>query len=169
MSFIRDALCKPFPLIWNAAGGVIGIASFFGIDNQVAITSRVLGAIALVLLFAMIGMVVIAPYASFLGVFVGTVALGAGCVVVSFFPWHPSRSPMLFAAALLYVVGSFLVTMVFNVPMNNRLARLDHASSEAAAYWPVYVREWSKWNHVRTVASLASAACSAASLAHQTF
>jgi len=63
------------------------------------------------------------------------------------------------AAGLLYALGSFGVTMVFNVPRNNRLARLDAASPDAAAYWPVYVREWSFWNHVRAAAALAAALC----------
>jgi uncharacterized membrane protein len=114
-----------------------------------------------------INVVVLNPV--FLGVFVGTAGLEIGCVVFSFFPWQSSRSLLLLAAALLYVVGTFLVTMACNVPRNNRLARLDPASSEAAAYWPLYVREWTRWNHVRTAASLASAACSAAALAHQGF
>jgi uncharacterized membrane protein len=76
---------------------------------------------------------------------------------------------LVLTAALFYVVGTFLVTTAFNVPMNNRLARLDPASPEAATYWPVYVRDWSKWNHVRTVAPLVSSACSAAALVHQAF
>lgn len=74
------------------------------------------------------------------------------------------RSLLLLAAGLLYVVGTFLVTMAFNVPRNERLARLNAESPEATAYWPVYVREWSVWNHVRTAAAIASAACSAAAL-----
>ena len=32
-------------------------------------------------------------------------------------------------------------------------------SAEVANYWPVYMREWTTWNHVRTAASLACAAC----------
>jgi uncharacterized membrane protein len=102
----------------------------------------------------------------FLGVFVGTAVLGAVCVVASVFPWSTPRSLLLLVAGLLYVVGSFVVTLVFNVPRNERLARLDSESSEALVYWPVYVAEWSKWNHVRMAASLASAACSAAVLAY---
>lgn len=101
----------------------------------------------------------------FLGVFLGTALLAGGCAVVSFFPWSTPRSPLLLAAGLLYALGTFFVTMAFNVPRNNRLARLDAESTEAASYWPVYVSEWSKWNHLRTAASVASAACSAASLA----
>ena len=111
-----------------------------------------------------INVVVLNPL--FLGVFMGTAVLAAGCVAASFFPWSAPRSPLLLAAGLLYLVGSFFATFAFNVPGNARLARLGSESLEAAAYWPVYVREWSKWNHVRTAASVASAACSAAVLAY---
>jgi uncharacterized membrane protein len=109
-----------------------------------------------------INVVVLNPV--FLSVFVGSALLAGGCAVVPFFPWSTPRSPLLLAAGLLYLLGTFFATMAFNVPRNERLARLDAESSEAASYWPVYVREWSKWNHVRTAASVASAACSAASL-----
>ncbi|SER97231.1 Uncharacterized membrane protein [Lentzea xinjiangensis] len=54
------------------------------------------------------------------------------------------------AGGLLYVVGCFLLTMVVNVPMNNRLERTDDA------YWPEYLRKWTLWNHVRGLACLAS-------------
>ncbi|HEX7307728.1 DUF1772 domain-containing protein [Lentzea sp.] len=54
------------------------------------------------------------------------------------------------AGGLLYVVGAFLLTMVVNVPMNNRLDRTDDA------YWPEYLRRWTLWNHVRGLASLGS-------------
>ncbi|GGU75648.1 anthrone oxygenase family protein [Lentzea flava] len=51
---------------------------------------------------------------------------------------------------LLYIVGSFLLTMFVNVPMNNRLERADDT------YWPEYLRKWTIWNHVRGLACLAS-------------
>ena len=47
--------------------------------------------------------------------------------------------------------------MVANVPRNDALLKLDPGTAEAAAYWPSYVREWTMWNHVRMVASAASA------------
>lgn len=110
-----------------------------------------------------INVVVLNPV--FLGVFVGSAALSGGLSVASFLPWAMPRSPLLLATGVLYVVGCFLVTMRLNVPRNKRLAHLESQSPQAMEYWPAYVREWSKWNHVRTVSSLASAACSAASLA----
>ncbi len=102
-----------------------------------------------------VNIVVINPW--FMGLFGGTLLLSIACVAVSLMAWQP----MLLAAGLLYALGTFGVTGALNVPRNERLARMDAASPEAAAYWPVYVREWTFWNHVRTVAALASAACAA--------
>jgi uncharacterized membrane protein len=110
-----------------------------------------------------INVVVLNPL--FLGAFMGTAVLAAACSVVAFFPWGTLRSPLLLAAGILYLAGCFLVTIRFNVPMNERLAGLDSGSRQAAEYWSVYTRDWTFWNHVRTIASLASAGCSAASLA----
>jgi len=111
-----------------------------------------------------INAVVLSP--SFLSVFVGTAVLAAICVLAGFFPWGTARSFWLLAAGLSYLVGAFAVTAACNVPRNERLARLEAESAQAAEYWPIYVREWLRWNHVRTAASLLSAACAAAALIH---
>lgn len=110
-----------------------------------------------------INVVVVNPM--FLGVFLVTALLSISGVVMSFLGWGSVRSALLCASGLLYLVGSFLVTIVFNVPRNERLASIDPESSQAAEYWVVYLREWSLWNHVRSAASVASAACSAGALA----
>jgi uncharacterized membrane protein len=60
---------------------------------------------------------------------------------------------------LLYFVGTFLVTLVFNVPLNNRLAAVNPDSAEGKALWTHYLSVWTAWNHVRTVAPLAAMAC----------
>jgi uncharacterized membrane protein len=77
----------------------------------------------------------------FLAVFLGNVVLCGGEIIFD------SR----YVGGLLYIVGCFLLTMVVNVPMNNRLERTDDA------YWPEYLRRWTLWNHVRAVACLGSA------------
>jgi len=110
-----------------------------------------------------INVVVLNPL--FLGVFMGTALLSVACLVAAFFARSALQSALLLAASILYLGGCFLVTIRRNVPLNEQLARLDRESSQAAEYWPAYVRTWSMWNHVRTTASLASAACSATSLA----
>lgn len=143
------------------AGAVGGV--FFAFSSFVMKALAQLPASQGVAAMQRINKVVLNPV--FLGVFMGSALLAGGLSVATLFPWAAPRSPLLLAAGILYVVGSFFVTVRFNVPMNERLARLNSGSSQATEYWPAYVREWSSWNHVRTVASLASAACSAASLA----
>ncbi len=69
-----------------------------------------------------------------------------------------SAAGWIIAGCALYVIGVFAVTVVFNVPMNQRLDAMDHESTEAASYWTVYASSWTLWNHVRTFASAASAA-----------
>jgi uncharacterized membrane protein len=61
-------------------------------------------------------------------------------------------------AGSLYLSGVFAVTLLFNVPMNNRLDRQLHTSAEAQAYWQFqFYPRWTLWNHVRTIAAGASA------------
>jgi uncharacterized membrane protein len=103
-----------------------------------------------------INVAVINPW--FLSVFFGTAAF---CVLVggwSLFMWHKPGAVYLLVGSLLYLVGTILVTMVFNVPRNNALAAVDPASAETARQWAAYVRGWTAWNHVRTAAALAAAA-----------
>jgi uncharacterized membrane protein len=56
-----------------------------------------------------------------------------------------------------YLVGTFLVTAVFNVPMNDVLETVDPAGPDAAGTWTTYVEKWTVWNHVRSVAALLGA------------
>ncbi|MFO6419750.1 DUF1772 domain-containing protein [Hylemonella sp. W303a] len=91
----------------------------------------------------------------FLGVFLGAAPLlGAATYVVRH---DPHSFPWLLAAFLVYLLGSVVVTLAFNVPRNNRLATLEADGPQAAAYWPVYLRVWLFWNHVRCIASIAAA------------
>jgi uncharacterized membrane protein len=50
------------------------------------------------------------------------------------------------------------VTVLFNVPLNNRLATVKPESAEGKAIWTHYLSVWTAWNHVRTVAPLAAMA-----------
>lgn len=100
----------------------------------------------------------------FLGVFVGTALLGVVCVAAALLPGVPPQPMVRTAAGLLYVVGCFGVTAAFNVPRNERLAKLDADGAEAAAYWPAYVREWQRWNHVRCAAAIVAAVLAASGL-----
>jgi uncharacterized membrane protein len=70
----------------------------------------------------------------------------------------------LVAGALLYVVGGFVVTMVVNVPMNNRLDRADPDSAEGAEIWTEYLSRWTAWHHLRALASTLATALLAVGL-----
>jgi uncharacterized membrane protein len=73
--------------------------------------------------------------------------------------WPESDAIYLITGALLYLAGTILVTMVCNVPLNNKLARVRPESAKGASLWKQYLAAWTAWNHVRTVAALAGAAC----------
>ena len=60
------------------------------------------------------------------------------------------------AAALIYLIAAFGVTSLFNVPLNGEIAPLDPARPENAGAMVSYIAEWTLWNHVRTLASLAA-------------
>lgn len=60
-------------------------------------------------------------------------------------------------APIIYVPTVFLMTIFGNVPMNEKLARLDHTTSEAASYWTTYGRVWTRLNHVRSFGSVLTA------------
>ena len=69
-----------------------------------------------------------------------------------------STRTALLIAPIVYVPTVFLMTMFGNVPMNNKLDRLDHKTPEAEAYWIKYGRDWTRLNHVRSIGSLLTAA-----------
>jgi uncharacterized membrane protein len=88
------------------------------------------------------------------GAAVACVVVGVGAVT----DWQGVRSGYLVAGSLSYVIGAIVVTIACNVPLNNALAGLDPKGSDALVFWPTYVRQWTAWNHVRTVSGLLAAA-----------
>jgi uncharacterized membrane protein len=103
-----------------------------------------------------INLVVVNPV--FLTPFVGTAVAGLVLGVTALLRWHDPRASLWLAGGVLYVAGTFLVTGLFNVPLNNRLAGVVPSSPEAATLWLAYLSRWTAWNHVRTIAALAAAA-----------
>ena len=62
------------------------------------------------------------------------------------------------AGAATYFLGTIVVTIVFNVPLNNVLATVDADAADAARVWARYRRQWLAWNHVRTVSGILAGA-----------
>jgi uncharacterized membrane protein len=90
--------------------------------------------------------------------FFGTAALCAVLAIAALFRWSEPGAILLLAGSLLYLVGTILVALRLNVPLNNALASTQPESAQASALWQRYLTEWTAWNHLRTAASLAAAA-----------
>jgi uncharacterized membrane protein len=103
-----------------------------------------------------INVVVINP--AFMSAFLGTAAACVILGIISVLRWHTPGAGYLLSGSLLYFLGTFAVTLVFNVPLNNSLAAVDPASADGNRVWARYVRRWTFWNHVRTVAAIAATA-----------
>jgi len=94
----------------------------------------------------------------FLAAFLGTAAACVLVMITSLLRWHEPGAVYLLVGGVLYLVGSLLVTLVFNVPKNKALASVAPADPNGASLWADYVARWTAWNHVRAAAALAAAA-----------
>jgi uncharacterized membrane protein len=95
---------------------------------------------------------------SFMAALFGT---GLACVILigrSLTTWPSPGAVYVLPGCLLYLAGTVLVTIVFNVPRNDALAGVDAASAEGATLWASYLTSWTTWNHVRTASALGAAA-----------
>jgi len=98
-------------------------------------------------------------------IFLATTAASAALVAIALLRWGEPGAIAMVAGGALYVLGMFVVTVIFNVPLNNALAAADPASHEAASLWVRFLTDWTLWNHVRTVSSTAACALFIAAIA----
>ena len=94
----------------------------------------------------------------FMAAFFGTAASCALLAVGSLFWRQDHFDSYLFIGGVIYLVGAVLVTVLFNVPRNEKLIDVRSDSVEETELWSRYVAEWTAWNHVRALASLLAAA-----------
>ncbi|MGH7179031.1 MAG: DUF1772 domain-containing protein [Tepidisphaeraceae bacterium] len=99
-----------------------------------------------------INIVVINPV--FLGVLFGTGAVSVVAVFAALLQRKGPDTVFLLSGCALYLIGTLFVTIAFNVPLNNALARVKPDDPDAPQRWADYVRRWTAWNHVRTVAAI---------------
>jgi uncharacterized membrane protein len=64
----------------------------------------------------------------------------------------------LLLGSLLYLLGTIVVTIAFNIPLNDALAKVEPNSPEGASLWASYLTTWTNWNHLRTISALMAAA-----------
>lgn len=89
--------------------------------------------------------------------FVGTAASCALLLVFSLGKLPATSAILMVSGAVIYLVGSLVVTGVFNIPLNNTLEVLAPNASGSANWWANFLATWTAWNHVRTVASVVAA------------
>ncbi|MFD6447415.1 DUF1772 domain-containing protein [Promicromonospora sp. NPDC060204] len=108
---------------------------------------------------AMNGINETAPMPAFMSIFFGALLVPAATGIWGLVDGHDGGLWIL-AAAAVYLIGTFGVTMALNVPLNNQLL----AAHDKAAAWRAYWRPWTAWNHVRTLAGVAATALAAVGL-----
>ena len=99
-----------------------------------------------------------------LPIFLGSTLTCLVLAILAPFRWDEPGAALWLIGSVLYVVGMFVVTVAFNVPLNNALMAVAPATGEAATLWARYLADWTWWNHVRTVASTAAFALFVAAL-----
>ena len=104
----------------------------------------------------------------FIALFIGNALAALVLIGTAIFDLQRPGAWFTLSGAAAYLLGSFLVTLVFNVPRNNALAAVSSDDSAAAeGVWNDYRREWTLWNHVRTVACILSTILLATSLLYR--
>ena len=96
----------------------------------------------------------------FMFLLLGMSALSPFLIGYAYFRIEGPASALIIAGGAIYFAGVFVVSLVFNVPMNNRLDAREYSGPEAATYWTnTYMPHWTFWNYVRAIASVGSAVC----------
>lgn len=93
----------------------------------------------------------------FLLLFVGLAALCALLVIFSLGKLPALSAILMVVGAVIYIVGSLVVTAIINVPLNDTLAALAPSAAMSADWWANYLKNWTAWNHIRTAASVTAA------------
>ena len=108
-----------------------------------------------------INVVIVRPL--FLAVFVGTALVSLAASLVSLLDAGAATTWTLIGTAS-YLVTSIGLTAGYHVPRNNRLVAGDPTTSEGLALWETYLREWTRWNHLRAAGCLLATASFAIAL-----
>jgi uncharacterized membrane protein len=72
--------------------------------------------------------------------------------------WPAPEAPWVVAGGAVFLIGTLAVTALCNVPRNDALEAMPVNAQGAAELWSRYLREWTRWNHVRSGSALVAAA-----------
>jgi uncharacterized membrane protein len=97
---------------------------------------------------------------AFLLAYFGAPILAIALGIVALIQLRQPGSWWLLAGAVFGILGA-IITMAFNVPLNNHLDGVNPAglsAADAASEWQAYFSRWTAWNHVRSAMSIIGAA-----------
>ena len=92
-------------------------------------------------------------------IFFGTALMTLFLLITTLFISEWNGRTYIISGSLLYLVGIYLVTIIFNVPLNDRLDRTDSTNYSSQQMWKSYIKKWTIWNHIRTVTAVGTLAC----------
>ena len=136
-------------LLWFAAIGCGLMAGlYFAFSTFIMSALDRLGAAAAAAAMNAINAVILRS--AFVPLFFGTSVAALALIIAGLLHGSDPDVSVVVAGGMIYLVGMLGVTILFNVPLNDRLARTP-------SDWPAYRRAWARWNHVRTLASTLAA------------
>ena len=145
------------PLFIAAIGAGLMAGVYFAFSGFIMRAFDQLGAIAAADAMNSINEVILRS--GFMILFWVSTGLYAALAVLALVDDNTPARGWLLAAGLIYVVGMFVCTAAFNVPLNNRLAAAKDDAAKLET-WPQYYRDWTRWNHLRALCSLAASVIS---------
>ena len=136
-------------------GSALVVGIFFGFSSFIMKALAEIPSAEGIRAMQSINVVVINP--SFLGAFFGTAVLSLVAGGLALSGWGSSSASFFLGASLFYLVGTILVTMIGNVPLNDQLAAVSATDPGTGEVWEHYLDRWVMWNHVRTAAAMVAA------------
>lgn len=97
---------------------------------------------------------------AFLLAYFGATILAVVVLVMAVFQLRQPGSIWLLVGAVFVILGA-IITMAFNVPLNNHLDAVNPVGlspADAAREWQAYFSTWTAWNHVRSATGVIGAA-----------
>ena len=87
----------------------------------------------------------------FMPLFWGTSIASLAVIFLAINLLDGTASFLAITAGATYTVGMLLCTVFLNVPLNNKLDAVEPESDQGKEVWEHYLKNWSRWNHIRTV------------------
>lgn len=141
--------------LYSALGSGLVAGIFFIFSNTIMASLAQLPVTQGIAAMQHINRIILNPL--FFMVFIGTAVTTFLLATNQLWHWQQLSSQMLLLGCFCYLIGTFFITMIVNVPMNNILKTVDPQTAQAADIWATYLKKWTFWNHVRGAASFFAA------------